>query len=215
MSDARENGRMLMEVGAVFHEQQRLLLCGVHCLNALFCNQIPARHGAAGMPPLYSKVRGGCYACGGDVRVDTRLALAYQGSLDQIAEERHRAARELGIAGGFLNPHKSSLGLGNYDVVVMESAVQAQGCQWQVVRRCVRACVCEHVRVGMSHTHTHTHSGSIRGRGLRRLTCQPPSLWSSSSMSQRLDYSASTNPITGYLLYFCFTYCTSLVNPNP
>ena len=149
---------MLMEVGAVFHEQQRLLLCGVHCLNALFCNQIPARHGAAGMPPLYSKVRGGCYACGGDVRVDTRLALAYQGSLDQIAEERHRAARELGIAGGFLNPHKSSLGLGNYDVVVMESAVQAQGCQWQVVRRCVRACVCEHVRVGMSHTHTHTHT---------------------------------------------------------
>lgn len=47
---------MLMEVGAVFHEQQRLLLCGVHCLNALFCNQIPARRGAAGMPPLYSKV---------------------------------------------------------------------------------------------------------------------------------------------------------------
>ena len=83
------------------------------------------------------------------MRVDTRLALAYQGSLDQIAEERHRAARELGIAGRFLNPHKSPLGLGNYDVVVMESAVQAQGCQWQVVRRCVRAYACEHVRVGM------------------------------------------------------------------
>ena len=56
MSDDQENGRMLMEVGAVFHEQQRLLLCGVHCLNALFCNQIPAHRGAAGMPPLYSKV---------------------------------------------------------------------------------------------------------------------------------------------------------------
>jgi hypothetical protein len=163
MSDDQENGRMLMEVGAVFHEQQRLLLCGVHCLNALFCNQIPAHRGAAGMPPLYSKVHETypfnvvCTAslpwavtpCGGDVRVDTRLALAYQGSLDQIAEERHRAARELGIAGRFLNPHKSPLGLGNYDVVVMESAVQAQGCQWQVVRRCVRAYACEHVRVGM------------------------------------------------------------------
>ena len=75
--------------------------------------------------------------------VDTRtVRVARQASLDKIAEERHRAARALGIAAGFFNPHRSPLGLGNYDVVVLESAVQAQNCQWQVAARtlaCARA----------------------------------------------------------------------------
>ena len=72
--------------------------------------------------------------------VDARPALlAQQASLDKIAEERHRAAREMGIAEGFFNPHRSPLGLGNYDVVVLESAVQAQGYQWQVAAR-MRTC---------------------------------------------------------------------------
>ena len=54
-----------------------------------------------------------------------------QASLDSIAEERHRSSREIGVGGRF-NPHRSILGLGNYDVVVMETAVTQQGCSWQV-----------------------------------------------------------------------------------
>lgn len=55
-----------------------------------------------------------------------------QASLDSIAEERHRSSREIGVGGRF-NPHRSILGLGNYDVVVMETAVTQQGCSWQVM----------------------------------------------------------------------------------
>ncbi len=53
-----------------------------------------------------------------------------------------------------------------------------------------------------AHTHTNarTHarnSGLIRGWGLRRLTCQPPRLWASSSTSQDLVCLDCTNRITG------------------
>ena len=51
-----------------------------------------------------------------------------------------------------------------------------------------------------THTNARTHahnSGLIRGWGLRRLTCQPPRLWASSSTSQNLVCLASTNRITG------------------
>eukprot|EP00277_Geminigera_cryophila_P001114 CAMPEP_0179418984 /NCGR_PEP_ID=MMETSP0799-20121207/8341_1 /TAXON_ID=46947 /ORGANISM="Geminigera cryophila, Strain CCMP2564" /LENGTH=98 /DNA_ID=CAMNT_0021192395 /DNA_START=29 /DNA_END=322 /DNA_ORIENTATION=+ len=87
-----------------FHERQSLMLCGVHCLNNLFCNEPAERPHAM---PLFSKA-----------------------SLDSIAADKHRASREIGIA-GFWNQHRSALGLGNYDVVVLECAVTAQGCQWQ------------------------------------------------------------------------------------
>ena len=30
-----------------------------------------------------------------------------------------------------MNPHRSFLGLGNYDVVVLETAVTEQGCKWE------------------------------------------------------------------------------------
>jgi josephin len=88
----------------VYHERQRLMLCGVHALNNLFCNE--ADEAAAAVSP-FSKA-----------------------SLDCIAEERHRSSREIG-AGAMLNPHRSWLGLGNFDVVVLESAVAQRGCSWQ------------------------------------------------------------------------------------
>ena len=88
----------------VFHERQRLMLCGVHCLNNLFCNESPS----PGEAPPYSKR-----------------------SLDAIAEAQHRSSRDAGVS-GFFNPHRSVLGLGNYDVVVLELAVTEQGCRWEV-----------------------------------------------------------------------------------
>ena len=88
----------------VFHERQRLMLCGVHCLNNLFCNESPS----PGEAPPYSKR-----------------------SLDAIAEAQHRSSRDAGVD-GFFNPHRSVLGLGNYDVVVLELAVAEQGCRWEV-----------------------------------------------------------------------------------
>ena len=83
---------------------QRLMLCGVHCLNNLFCNESPS----PGEAPPYSKR-----------------------SLDAIAEAQHCSSRDAGV-GGFFNPHRSVLGLGNYDVVVLELAVTEQGCRWEV-----------------------------------------------------------------------------------
>ena len=54
--DAEQQLQALLASGAVFHEQQRLLLCGVHCLNSLFCNHAPARRDSAGLSPIYTKV---------------------------------------------------------------------------------------------------------------------------------------------------------------
>ncbi len=95
---------------APYHERQRLMLCGVHALNNLFCNE--AGEAAAAAAPPFSKA-----------------------SLDCIAEslqERHRSSHQIGAwPGAFLNPHRSCLGLGNFDVVVLESAVAQRKCSWQ------------------------------------------------------------------------------------
>ena len=85
-----------------------LQLCAVHALNNLFCNEVAGT--AAPLAPMFDKA-----------------------SLDAIAEQRQRKdVEELGAAGKtFFNQHRSALGLGNFDVVVVETAVAGMGCTWQ------------------------------------------------------------------------------------
>lgn len=80
----------------------------MHALNNLFCNEVAGT--AAPLAPMFDKA-----------------------SLDAIAEQRQRKdVEELGAAGKtFFNQHRSALGLGNFDVVVVETAVAGMGCTWQ------------------------------------------------------------------------------------
>ncbi len=94
---------------AIYHERQSLMLCAVHALNNLFCN---ADAEAANAPtaladPIFTK----------------------QG-LEQIAAGKYEEEQQLGLASGGVfefNQNRSAIGLGNYSVVVLETAVRAHG----------------------------------------------------------------------------------------
>ena len=119
--------RQLLEGGVVYHQRQSLQLCAVHTLNNLFCEPpalspaTPARRqrrvntarprarlaaGNDGEPGTAARVRG-----------FNKEPLFDKPRLDAIAEGRQREF----APGAVFNPHKSALGLGNYDVVVIES----------------------------------------------------------------------------------------------
>lgn len=99
----------------IYHERQSLALCAVHALNNLFCNHLPAPETPT-TPTLE--------------RLFTKEAL------DQISVQKHAEtaaqAKELGVggAGGFFNPHRSVIPIGNFDVVVIETAVRNMGYSW-------------------------------------------------------------------------------------
>ena len=101
----------------IYHERQSQQLCAVHALNNLFCNHEAE---VAGAP--------------------TALAQIFtKQMLEEIAAAKYEEEQQLGLAsGGFFefNRNRSAIGIGNYSVVVLETAVCAHGdyswCQFDV-----------------------------------------------------------------------------------
>ncbi len=94
---------------AIYHERQSLMLCAVHALNNLFCNHDAEAANAptALAAPIFTK----------------------QG-LEQIAAGKYEEEQQLGLASGGVfefNHNRSAIGLGNYSVVVLETAVRGHG----------------------------------------------------------------------------------------
>ena len=96
-------GDLLMS-GAIFHEKQSLMLCAIHSLNNLLCNEPTS---GASTEPMFTKAH-----------------------FDRLAEAKHKEQADFGES-SFFNPHRSKLRLGDFDVVVLESAVNMAGCSWQ------------------------------------------------------------------------------------
>ena len=103
------DGRPLQELLAsdpavIHHERQSLQLCAVHALNNLFCNKDAEAAGApTAAAPIFTKQR-----------------------LEEIAVAKYEEEQQLGLASGGafeFNQNRSALGLGNYSVVVLETAV--------------------------------------------------------------------------------------------
>ena len=89
----------------LYHERQSLQLCAVHALNNLFCNEVEGDAPAAGK--LFTKQM-----------------------LEDIAARKYIEEQQLGLASGGLfefNQNRSAIGLGNYSVVVLETAVLEHG----------------------------------------------------------------------------------------
>jgi len=90
----------------VYHERQSLQLCAVHALNNLFCNEVQDP-GAPAAAQIFTKQ-----------------------TLEEIAARKYAEEQELGLSSGGLfefNQNRSAIGLGNYSVVVLETAVREHG----------------------------------------------------------------------------------------